>query len=623
VTETVLHRFCNALSHRGPDDEGREILRTNCERSPLLGIVHRRLSILDLSRAAHQPMSNHDRSVWITYNGEIYNYREITCELETKGYKFQSESDTEAVLHAYEEWGMECLQRFRGMFAFAIWDNREKILFLAVDRFGIKPLYYYDEKDEPFMFASEVRALLKSGLVEKRIDPVAVDSFLAYGAVQAPLSIIRKVKALLPAHYLIHYLSSRHNKIVQYWKPSEKLTENPIHNKDQATENVRAILEDCIRKHLVSDVPVAAFLSGGIDSSSVVAIANRLNQGTLRSFSVTFEESQFSEDKYSQLIADMYCRNHVEIKISQDDLLSLLPQALSAMDQPTIDGINTYAISKAVSERGIKTVLSGQGGDEVFGGYSTFKRIPFIQQLFRFVPSSLRKVASLLLRIGPTQFLTRSKYKQILESPGDPLSLYFILRQLFSPEARKLLMERQFGEGSFHGVPGVVIEGLTEELNRLDICNSVSLLEFRLYLANMLLRDGDFMSMAHGLEVRVPFLDHELVEYIFNISPRIKMRNSVPKPLLVHAMKDLLPETIYLRPKMGFSFPWDLWLRDKIRPQIEEILYEFHQVDEIGIQLEQCRSLWRSYLIRTPGITWARIWAIYVLLRWYERNILT
>lgn len=624
VQEPILETMAKGLAHRGPDDEGVEVIQVDVEKNCCLGLAHRRLSIIDLSKTGHQPMCNEDGTIWITYNGEIYNFMEIRDALKIKGYKFKSNSDTEVVVCAYEEWGLECLQQFQGMFAFAIWDQKKKLLFLAVDRFGIKPLYFHKSRKELFLFSSEVRALLDSGLTEKKIEPMAVDSFLSYGAVQAPLTLIKEVYSLLPAHYLAYNFQTCEMNIVQYWSPSDNLSNKPLNDEAETIEKLRGILQNTIKKHLVSDVPVGLFLSGGIDSSAIVAIANTFAEGSLHSFSVTFSESAFSEGKYSQLIADRYCKNHTEIKLSAEDLLSFLPLAIKAMDQPTINGINTYAISKVVRKNGIKVVLSGQGGDEVFGGYPTFRRIPIIKGIYNLVkplPFSMRKTIGHTIDILGRRGMIGSKLSQILESDGDTLSLYLILRQLFSAKARKYLTGKNYGGKLANGIPLQVVQSLTKEMKELDnTFSEVSILELRLYLSNMLLRDGDFMSMAHGLEVRVPFLDHEIVEFVFNVSSRVKLRNNLPKPLLVKAMGELLPKEVYSRPKMGFTFPWEVWLKNQLHAQMEDLIYGCPENSEIGLNMKNCQYLWKMFLQDSSGVTWARVWAIYVLLCWCREN---
>lgn len=621
----VLKIMANSLAHRGPDDEGIEIIGIDGNDNFSIGLVHRRLAVIDLSEAGHQPMSNEDDRIWIVYNGEIYNYKDIREELKTRGHRFKSNSDTEVIIHAYEEWGTDCLQKLRGMFSFALLDRIKKVLLLAVDRFGIKPLYYYEGKDNLFLFASELRTILNSGLMEKHIDSFAINSFLAYGAIQAPLTIIKGIYALLPAHYLIYDLSIRKKKDIQYWNPACRISEKSLNNETEVSQKIRSILENCVQRHLVSDVPVGLFLSGGIDSSSIVALANKLKKGTLRSFSVIFPEPKFSEKKYSRLISNLYCKNHTEIVISQDDLLNFLPYALEAMDQPTIDGINVYAISKFVRDAGIKVVLSGQGGDEVFGGYPTFKRIPFIQRMYNLakpLPFSLRKtLGNIIDGFESDHFNFRgSKFSQILSSYGDYLSVYLIERQIFTQNVRKYLLKNYQEEKMFDGLPLQVVRSLSFALKTLDVFNKISYLELCLYLANTLLRDGDFMSMSHGLEVRVPFLDHELIEYVFTIAQELKTDNALPKPLLINAVKDLIPEAIYLRKKMGFTFPWGMWLKHKLRSQICEVFNNFPLNNGVGLDVNKCQELLRMFLQNKPHVKWSHIWAIYVLMVWLRKN---
>jgi len=624
VNKAVLNTISCGIAHRGPDDEGLEIIPIGNDGDFSLGLVHRRLSIIELSKAGHQPMCNEDKTIWIVYNGEIYNHPDIRDRLKAKGYEFRSNSDTEVVIHAYEEWGVDCLYELRGMFAFGIFDKKNETIFLAVDRFGIKPLYFFNDDDGPFIFSSEIRAILNSGIIEKRIESGAVESFLAYGAVQSPLTMIKGVCSLLPAHFLLYNLQTRDMQTENYWHPSDTVSEQHLGSKDDAIHKLKEILVESIEQHLVSDVPVGLFLSGGIDSSSIVAIANTQNAGALQTFSVTFSETTFSEKKYSQLIARKYCKDHIDIKMSVHDMLSILPSAMESMDQPTIDGINVYAISKAVSEKGLKVVLSGQGGDELFGGYPSFRRIPTICKLYNLIkilPVSARHFIAKTIEGRWKWHRIGTKISQIFESEGDILSLNLIMRELFSPNVRNDILFETCQADMINGVPLQVLNLLNAGMNKLDDFGKISLIEMRLYLANMLLRDGDVMSMAHGLEVRVPFLDHKLVEFVLSVSSMFKEHPKLPKPLLLNAMGDMLPKEIYMRPKMGFVFPWEIWMRNQLRSQIEELLYGFPENNAIGLNMKNCRNLWQMFLRNSSKISWAQVWAIYVLIFWYQRHV--
>jgi asparagine synthase (glutamine-hydrolysing) len=553
----------------------------------------------------------------------VYNHQEIRRELQQLGYVFQSCSDTEVILKAYGHYGIECLDRFRGMFAFAIWDPRNRRLFLAVDRFAIKPLYVY-EADGLFAFSSELRTLLKSRLIRSQVEPLAVESYLAYGAVQAPLTMVKNVYAMLPGQYVVYSVQSRSAKRSTYWRPTRPMSEERPDQPQRILDRMREILTDSVMQHLVSDVPVGLFLSGGIDSSSIVALANSRCDGALQSFSASFSEERFSEQKYSDLVAKRYCRHHTRIPIHEEDLAEIVPGALEAMDQPTVDGVNTYAISRAVRQAGIKVVLSGQGGDEVFGGYLSFSRVPKIlavQSALGYLPRGLRSGMGDLIDIVLRQRWVGSKIGQLARSDPDMLATYLTFRQLFSPKSRDHLLRGRRDLGTVNGVPSQVVEELGSEIAGLDSFGCLSVLEMRLFLANMLLRDGDFMSMAHGLEVRVPFLDHRIVEFVFGLPPAMKTARGIPKPLLVRAMGDLLPKEIWQRPKMGFFFPWDSWLRQRLRSQIDALLHSVPEDNALGLHMANCRSVWHRFLAGAPGVTWARPWAIYVLLSWYERNM--
>jgi len=612
-----------SLAHRGPDDEGVKVLPVPGGDDLSLGLVHRRLAIIDLSAAAHQPMVDEQTGNWIVYNGEVYNHQEIRRELEQRGATFASRSDTEVILKAYGQYGTECLDRLRGMFAFAIWDAGREQLFLAVDRFGIKPLYV-GAVDGLFVFSSELRTLLKSGLIRAEVEPLAVESFLAYGAVQAPLTMVKNIDALLPGQALVYRVQDRSARRFTYWRPGRPESPAASAPGPQVLGRMREILADSVAQHLVSDVPVGLFLSGGIDSSAVVALANHRRDGALQSFSVTFPEDLFSEQRYSDLIARRYCRQHTRIRISEDDLVGFLPGALQAMDQPTIDGINVYTISQAVRRAGLKVVLSGQGGDEVFGGYPSFRRVPKIlaaQSALGYLPRILKSGAGDMVDLLLRQRWIGSKIAQVVRCDPDMLACYLLFRQLFSPRSRDRLLRRRCETGVVDGVPAQVAQDLKAEIAGLDSFSCLSVLELRLFMANTLLRDGDFMSMAHGLEVRVPFLDHEVVEFVFGAAPALKAARGMPKPLLVRAMGELLPKEIWRRRKMGFMFPWDLWLRQRLRAQIDEMLASFPPDNALGLDLDNCRSVWRQFLAGAPGVTWARAWAIYVLLSWYERNM--
>src|SRR6266481_10038355 len=376
VFEDILQRAAVTLAHRGPDDTGTVVIKRSFAHGYQLGLAHTRLSIIDLSPLGHQPMQDPSTGNWIVFNGEIYNFRELRKELEAAGVEFKSHSDTEVILAAYRVWGESCLTRLGGMFAFALWDAPSKRLLLARDPMGIKPLYYHQSKQN-FIFASEVRTLLQTGLVPRKADPTGVLSYLEFGSVYEPWTIMEGGMAVPPGHVLTVADGSVSSR--EYWSPlqassraeSDASSGNGIATGDQ----LPAILRDAILSHLVSDVPVGVFLSGGIDSSALVAVLSH-NGVRANTFSLVFQEEEFNEGQYSREVARRFGTEHQEIPVSQQDTLAVLPEALCAMDQPTIDGINTYLVSAKTRAAGVKVALTGLGADEMFAGYSNFRRVP-------------------------------------------------------------------------------------------------------------------------------------------------------------------------------------------------------------------------------------------------------
>ena len=615
----LLQKLEPALAHRGPDDAGCEIVDL-AEPGTELGLVHRRLSIIDLTAAGHQPMRDAATGNWISYNGEIYNYRGLRTRLQGLGHSFTSDSDTEVILKAYGEWGVDCLQRLRGMFAFALWDQRAQRLLLAVDRLGIKPLYYCRTDDGLLLFASEVRALLATECVPRRVDPSGLESYLAFGSVQAPHTIVQGVRCLRPGHYALVDGRGQLARRESYWTPPfVPAAAIGGHAPGQAAD-LREALAESVRLHLVGDVPVGLFLSGGIDSSSLVALASR--DGPVQTFSVVFPEADFSEAPYSRLVAERYRTEHCEISLDQEACLDLLPDALSAMDQPTADGVNVYAISRAIRQAGFKVALSGQGGDELLTGYATYRLALGYMRLLplvRRIPISLRRLLADAWR-SSRRGLVGHKMSDLLQASDDTaLSAYLVLRSLFLDGARRELFE--LGAGSpLEGIPEEVAGELREWGAGLDPVNRISLYELRTYLANTLLRDSDIMGMAHGLEIRVPFLDHELVEAIAGVPGTAKYGTHKPKPLLLDAMGDLLPREVAHRPKAGFTFPWEHWLRGRLRPLVDECLGNEEQGERIGLNAQFCHELWTAFQQRRGGVSWARVWGLFCLYSWCARH---
>lgn len=601
----AVQRAVEALVHRGPDDSG--FYAGGC-----VEFGHRRLSIIDPSPAGHQPMWTEDGRFAIVYNGEVYNFRQILTELKAghPTFKTVSQTDTEVVLKAYAKWGRKCLDHLRGMFAFAVWDEPERRLFLARDRFGIKPLYYY-YNDTFFLFASEVRALLATGLVAPRLSLHGMASYLQYGSAQDPLTIIEGVRSLRPGHCIL--VDQRDGAVrveeVPYADNTRLLTPvADLSDRQEAVALLRELLKESVRLHLVSDVPLGVFLSGGIDSSAIVALMSEVTGERPKTFSVVFSEDEFSEAHHARLVARQFGTEHQEILLEEPDLLEVLPAALQGMDQPTMDGINTYVISKAVKAAGVTVSLSGLGGDELFSGYPSFQRARRLRALAK-VPRSVRKTISGIGRAMWNGTAKQNKFWQLLESNGTPQAAYEVSRQLFAPgEIQNLLP----------GVFAAAREQPEEEYQ--DVVNAVSLCELSGYMANTLLRDTDCMSMAHSLEVRVPFIDTVIVQYVLGLPGRWKVDAHRPKPLLLDAIQDLLSPDIWQRPKMGFTFPFERWMRQQLRREMDQVLSQSPYLKGLGVNPQYAGEIWQRFKESHGKEPWSRPWALYVLQKWCQLN---
>jgi asparagine synthase (glutamine-hydrolysing) len=621
VSVELLERATRSLAHRGPDDSGTVILHDSVQEKIEVGLGNRRLAILDLSPLGHQPMNDPATGNWIVYNGEVYNFRDVRSRLEQAGLKFTSLSDTEVILKAYALWGEKCLLDFRGMFAFAIWDAQQRRLFIARDPMGIKPLYYY-QSDRYFIFSSEVRTLLGTDLVPRVIDPAGLINYLTFGSVYDPNTLVEGVRSLPPGHFLIW--KDGQATLTQYWdmitaaEPSETGTETRVESENQ----IAAMLDESVRMQLVSDVPVGVFLSGGIDSASLVGILNR-NGVKPSTFSILFREADYSEAQYSRAIAKQFRTDHHEITVSQSGFLAAIDPALQAMDQPTIDGINTYFVSEKARAAGVKVALSGLGGDEMFAGYSTFRSVPRMQRFARtwdHVPTMAHNpLANLFAAFTSTSDQNR-KLTTLARNGKGMIDPYFLARMLFTPDQRNnLLPATEPASAAWLRAQKPLVDSASHA-HSLDPVNRVSYLESRCYMLNTLLRDTDFMSMAHGLEVRVPLIDHQLAQRILALPGSWKMDVRTPKPLLVHALRGELPDQIVHRPKRGFTLPFEHWLRDALRPVVEESLRKIAD-SALGplISERAARGVWKEFL--AGRTSWSRPWSLYVLQRWCQQHL--
>jgi asparagine synthase (glutamine-hydrolysing) len=600
----AIRRMIEAQKHRGPDDEG--LFRHD---KVLLG--HRRLSILDTSPAGHQPFASRDGSIQVVYNGEIYNFKELRAELEAGGRKFCSRTDTEVLVHGYEAWGPEdLLQRLRGMFAFAIFDSNPARngprLILARDRFGIKPLYYFQDR-EKIVFASEVRALKVSGLVPDGLNSEGVVNLLQVGSISAPWTTIKGVRSLPAASFMMLRESAGEPRT--YWNFADVLKRTPAAlPHEESVLRARKLILTAVDQHLVSDVPLGVFLSGGVDSSALVGLAKTVRPSDLVTLSVTFEESEYNEAPFARRVAKHYGTQHREIQVTAREFQTSLPSIFAAMDQPSVDGVNTYLISKAAREAGLKVVLSGLGADELFSGYRHLRHARQIEARLRaasLVPESLRRLflneaQPLIKRMFPR--LARKTWCLEQITAATP---WWIARGLFSPvQIADLtgISEQDCRRAQMDVVPPESLRGLPPE-------ERVRYLEYALYLQNQLLKDSDVMSMANSLELRVPFMDHELVEGILKLSSDNDRTASVPKRLLVEAMGPDFPREVWQRPKQGFTFPLDTWLRH------DNGEYEAAALDRTPLDRKAVRKVWSDF--RAGRTHWSRPWLTVVAARFY------
>ena len=598
-----IRKMNAALAHRGPDNDG-------VFEKEGIALGHRRLSIIDLSSDGHQPM-NYANRFTIVYNGELYNFRELKNELSE--ITFKTNSDTEVILAAYAKWGENCLKHFNGMFAFAIYDQSNQELFIARDRLGIKPLYY-SQINEQLIFSSEIRALLASGMIPKKMDLNSLEDYLLYQTVHAPATIIENVKMLMPGHFM--KINNGSVIVKCWWKPVIKKNDHEV---DYSTvcKDVRQLLRDAVERRLVADVPFGAFLSGGIDSSVIVGLMSEVASSPVNTFSVTFDDSEFSESIYANQIAKKFKTIHHEIKLKPEDFLNELPNALDAMDHPSGDGPNTFVVAKATKMAGITMALSGLGGDELFCGYDIFKRSLELQnkKWLNSVPRPIRKVAGNFIRKKSSDVAGEKKAAILELKKINFESFYPISRQVLLNQQFKKIQNSKFKIQNFVFDIVSVIEKEFSDDNYL--MSRVSIAEISTYMQNVLLRDTDQMSMASALEVRVPFLDYKLVEYVLNLPDDMKFPIT-PKKLLVDAVSDLLPSEIVNRPKMGFTFPWKNWMKNELKEFCETRLNSLGKrkpFDANGI-----KELWNSFLNDDPKVTWSRIWPLVVLSHWIEKN---
>jgi asparagine synthase (glutamine-hydrolysing) len=635
IAEKRVRTMMEALVHRGPDDKG-----MLARPGAIFGV--RRLSIIDLP-GGRQPLYNETGEIGVVFNGEIYNFPKLRSTLENRGHRFHTRSDTEVIVHAYEEWGERCVEHFQGMFAFALWDGRNLLanaakkgrVFLARDPLGIKPLYYVIAAGTLF-FASEVRALLASEAFERRLSHQAVEGFLLFGSVVEPATLIEGVYSLPAGHSMtIKVDAPASANPVAYWEPSpvgSHVAHLPPTFASAASE-VRAQLERAVNEQLIADVPVGVFLSSGLDSTAIAALAARQRRG-VQTFTISFCEQEFNEAALARSTARQLGTDHHELLLSAEEIHSRFFEAVDALDQPSMDGLNTFFVSRGARQVGLNVALSGLGGDELFGGYPTFRFTPYLTKLLaiaRRLPEGARKTISQMLRqvashgFGGNRADQLRKIAAVFSHPEELPQAYFFARLLFTPrETGKLLspsivaMHRELARldaGSWRRS----LDQLMDRAYLFRGSSLISYLELRAYMLNTLLRDTDSMSMHHSLEIRVPLLDRGLVELLGALPDRTKVRSRSPKALLAEAVKDLLSAEVLRRRKRTFTLPWEYWFRGKLGVAVASHISVLTPSLATILDPDEVQGVWRRFLNKRTG--WARPWSLFVLNEWVRKYI--
>lgn len=597
--EQLIGRMCRVIRHRGPDDQG-----TWASGPVAFGM--RRLSIIDV-RQGQQPLFNEDGSILVVFNGEIYNYRELRQTLQRRGHRFQTQCDTEVIVHAYEEYGDACVTHLRGMFAFAIWDSTRQRLFLARDRFGKKPLnYYWDGRR--FLFGSEIKSLLETG-IPRRIDPLALDEYLTFGYVPAPRTLFEGVRKLPAAHTLAFEFGANNVTIQRYWDLPFAMSCQD--NEHVARERVDELLKDAVKVRLMSEVPLGAFLSGGIDSSLVVGLMSQMMAQPVKTFSIGFEEEAFNELPYARQVARHFGTEHHEFLV-RPDLVAVLPQLAWAYDEPFSDPsmLPTYYVSKLASEH-VTVVLTGDGGDEIFGGYTRYQREWIISRF----PLPLRAALASGSRLMPDGMRGKKRLRALCD---DLATRYVQADMLFSTGVRDFLYTGEYFTFLRQHNPLEWRQKLFREVQHLDVITQMQAIDVQTYLPDDILVKVDKASMFNSLEARAPLLDQHLVSYVASLSPAVRLRNGRLKHLLKEVAADFLPAEIIARRKKGFGVPLQSWFRKDLSAYTYDVLTSARAQQRGIFHADFVQTLLKEH-IQTKLVNHSQaIWALLCLEMWFQ-----
>ena len=597
-----VESMTDSLAHRGPDAVGYYV-------DANIAFGHRRLSIIDTSDSANQPFIDHTGRYVLVFNGEIYNYQALKREVSE--YPYKTSSDTEVLMAAFCKWGIHCTQKLDGIFSFAVWDIQKEVIWLCRDRLGVKPLYYYYENGI-FAFSSEQRSLMASNLFSAKIDQDSIYEYFLYQSIGPTYGMVKEIQQLNAGSYLEVSKFSIAQK--EYWNLFDSAnTQRPVPG--DINKIIYEILNHAVNKRMNSDVPMGVFLSGGIDSSAIVALMSLNSRQPINTFNLYFSEKEYDESDYAEKIASRFGTNHTKYLLTPSDFLDKVTSALNSMDSPSADGINTYVLSAAIRNVGLKVAVSGIGGDELFAGYPGFKHFFNFykyQKLFQ-LGYPLRLILANLAKLSNSNKANRI---------GSLLSLkaitidefYPIERQIFSQRLLQLFLKNDLKRKSFNEI----LKASKNSFQKFDSLSQYSIAEYLGYAKQTLLRDTDQMGMAVGLEIREPFFDYELIEYVLSLSNGTKY-SSTPKKLLVESLYPLIPAEIVNRTKQGFVLPWEHWIRNELFEFCDGHIRSFSQRNFVNEK--PILDLWKRFLSRDRSIRWIEIWQIVVLDYWLQKNL--
>jgi asparagine synthase (glutamine-hydrolysing) len=621
LSDELVIEMRDRMVHRGPDDGG-----SWCSPKDRVALGHRRLSIVDLSPAGHQPMTNEDGSVLIAFNGEIYNHAALREELERKGHVYRSHTDTESIIHLYEEEGPRCVERLQGMFGLAIWDRRKRELFLARDRLGIKPLYY-SQPAGGFVFASEIKALLAHPSITADLDEDAFQHYLTFAATPPPMTMFAGIKKLAPAERMtVRADGSVHSET--YWSPMSQRARDEVaemSDKDME-ERLIELLRESIAKRMMSDVPFGVFLSGGVDSSTNVALMSELVDRPVRTFSVAFAgHEKYNELEYARSIATRYGTEHHEVIVDWKDARDFLPQLVHHQDEPMADWVCVplYFVSKLARDNGTIVVQVGEGSDELLHGYDSYIRHGRFQQ--RYAPALLRLPKPVRRGAGRAARAVSSRagrglaYGRMLSEAADDRIPFWGGAVMFDPD----LKDRILTNGRARADPYEIVERLWGQAERdlagADVLQRMTFLELKQRLSELLLMRVDKMTMATSVEARVPFLDHAFVEYAVALPPRMKVRDGTGKYILKKAVEKLLPHEIVHRPKQGFGAPVPEWFRGEFGERVQQEIKSSSLAERGLIDYDELDTLWASHRNSGPSNWSQQLWNVYNVSAWHDQ----